>query len=523
MTSTFNPRKLEFSCNLTWDLICEGRTKGVFQLESNLGRSWAKRARPRNMEELAALISIIRPGTLKAIQDGKSMTQHYVDRKNGTDEITYLHESLKSILQSTQGVLVYQEQAMKIAQQLAGFDLQEADSLRKAIGKKKADLMSEIKTRFIKGAEDEAIVSKEAAEEIFSWIEKSSRYLFNKSHAISYAICAYWSAYAKAHFPLEFYKSYLYHSEGKQDSQQEVRELISDAKVNNIGVFPPSFQNPCDKFSIHEEHINFGFQDVKYIGANQIVKINKAMEDCSDALSRTVGELTWYEFLIHITDKIGKTISTALISVGAVGYTGVARAKMLYELETWRSLTMKEKDWVRENCRDCKDLNECLIKLMPVKKEGGGTSNKNRSDVVDNLNRLIEKPPHSLKDTPHFVASKEEEYLGVSITYCKIDACDATSSDTMCKEILEGKKGKMILAVEIKRATEWKIKKGNSAGKKMAFLTIEDRTCELDDVVIFPESWEKYASLLTENNTVIIKGEAQQNKDGFVVSKVYQI
>ena len=81
----------------------------------------------------------------------------------------------------------------------------------------------------------------------------------------------------------------------------------------------------------------------------------------------------------------------------------------------------------------------------------------------------------------------------------------------------------MILAVEIKRATEWKIKKGNSAGKKMAFLTIEDRTCELDDVVIFPESWEKYASLLTENNTVIIKGEAQQNKDGFVVDKVYQI
>ena len=201
----FNPTELSFDCDQTWNLICDGKTKGVFQLESNLGRSWAKRVKPRDIEELAALISVIRPGCLKAIQDGKSMTQHFVDRKNGTDQISYIHNSLEPILSNTQGVLVYQEQSMKIAQQLAGFSLQEADNLRKAIGKKKADLMAKIKTQFIKGAENEAIVSREAAEEIFGWIEKSSRYAFNKSHAISYAICAYWSAYAKAHFPLEFY------------------------------------------------------------------------------------------------------------------------------------------------------------------------------------------------------------------------------------------------------------------------------------------------------------------------------
>ena len=114
-------------------------------MESNLGKSWAKRVKPRSIEELAALISIIRPGTLKAIQDGKSMTQRFVDRKNLKEEITYLHPSLEPILKGTQGVLVYQEQSMQIAQQLAGFDLQEADNLRKAIGKKKANLMAKVK------------------------------------------------------------------------------------------------------------------------------------------------------------------------------------------------------------------------------------------------------------------------------------------------------------------------------------------------------------------------------------------
>ena len=227
--STFNPLELKFDDEVTWELICVGRTKGVFQLESNLGRSWAKRVQPKNIEELAALISIIRPGTLKAIQDGKSMTQRFVDRKNGSEEITYLHESLEPILKGTQGVLVYQEQAMKIVQQLAGFNLQEADDLRKAIGKKKADLMAKVKKKFLKGAIVEKIVSEEEAEEIFSWIEASSRYSFNKSHAVSYAICAYWSAYAKAHHPLEFYCSYLKHSGGKPDPQQEVRELVNDA------------------------------------------------------------------------------------------------------------------------------------------------------------------------------------------------------------------------------------------------------------------------------------------------------
>ena len=276
-TSTFNPLELKFDDEATWDLICIGRTKGVFQLESNLGKSWAKRVRPKNIEELSALISIIRPGTLKAIQDGKSMTQRFVDRKNGSEEITYLHESLEPILKGTQGVLVYQEQSMKIAQQLAGFSLEEADNLRKAIGKKKANLMAKVKRAFLEGAIKQEVLSKEDAEEIFSWIEKSSRYAFNKSHAVSYAICAYWSAYAKTYFPLEFYCNYLIHSSGKPDPQQEVKELVNDAKNNEIYISPPSIKAINTLTDIIDGKIHFGFLGVKSVGLKQIEKFKSVI------------------------------------------------------------------------------------------------------------------------------------------------------------------------------------------------------------------------------------------------------
>ena len=137
-----------FEDEAVWDLICDGRTKGVFQLESSLGRHWSKQVRPRSIKELAALISLIRPGCLKAKDaNGKSMTQVYVDRKSNKEPVTYPDEALKESLSETYGVLVYQEQSMKIAQRLAGFDLKEADALRKAIGKKKAGLMEEVKKK----------------------------------------------------------------------------------------------------------------------------------------------------------------------------------------------------------------------------------------------------------------------------------------------------------------------------------------------------------------------------------------
>ena len=183
---------INYNDEKTWDLFKEGKTKGIFQLESNLGKSWSKKLSPNNLEELAALIALIRPGCLKAVIDGKSMTQRFVDRAKGLEEIEYLDDSLEDILKPTYGVLVYQEQSMRIAQKLAGFDLKQADDLRKAIGKKNAELMEQVKSSFLEGAASQGIVTKSEAEEIFGWIEKSSRDSFNKSHAVAYAVNSYW-------------------------------------------------------------------------------------------------------------------------------------------------------------------------------------------------------------------------------------------------------------------------------------------------------------------------------------------
>ena len=244
-------------------MFAEGKTKGVFQLESNLGKSWSKKLAPNNIEELSALIAIIRPGCLKAYVDGKSMTQHFIDRKHGREDVVYLHESLEEVLAPTYGVLVYQEQSMRIAQKIAGFNLEEADELRKAIGKKKADLMAQVKKKFIKGANKVKIVNKEEAEEIFGWIQASARYAFNKSHSISYAVCSYWSAYQKAHNTEEFFLSYLYYANEKQDPHREVYELISEAKLFDIQTRTPSLANFKPKFNVKRKKIYFGIKDVK--------------------------------------------------------------------------------------------------------------------------------------------------------------------------------------------------------------------------------------------------------------------
>lgn len=167
-------------CKRTWELLGTGKTKGIFQLENKLGSEWSEKIEPWNIEDLAALISLIRPGVLKSMLEGKSLAQHYVDRRHKREDVSYIHDSLKKVLEDTYGILCYQEQAMRIAQEIAGFDEKESDNLRKSIGKKDSELMSKIKIQFLEGCEKTNVVTKEIAEEIFGWIQESQKYSFNK-------------------------------------------------------------------------------------------------------------------------------------------------------------------------------------------------------------------------------------------------------------------------------------------------------------------------------------------------------
>ncbi|KKM84661.1 hypothetical protein LCGC14_1296980, partial [marine sediment metagenome] len=206
----FDIENIPLDCEATWKLISGGYTIGVFQVEKKLGQDWARKVKPNNIEEQASLVSLLRPGPLESL-----MSQHYVDVKSGKKELEYLHESLIPILDTTYGCLVYQEQALRIAVDIAGFSPENADNLRKAIAKKLPKLMAELKEKFIAGANKRGLVDSETAEEIFSWIEKCQRYSFNKAHAVSYAMVGYQTAWMKCHFPHEFFTSWLTYSHYK--------------------------------------------------------------------------------------------------------------------------------------------------------------------------------------------------------------------------------------------------------------------------------------------------------------------
>jgi len=507
----------------TWNLFEEGRTKGVFQLESNLGRSWSKKVKPKNLEELAALISILRPGCLKAITDGKSMSQHYVDRKHQLEEVTYLHESLKEILEPTYGVLIYQEQCMRIAQKIAGFNLQEADVLRKAIGKKKADLMAKVRKDFIEGCKRLKTVDEATADEIFGWIEKSARYSFNKSHAVAYAMNSYLSAWYKANHTKEFFLSYLYYAQEKQDPHQEVYELVSEAKLFDIAVKIPNLSKFTKTFSSDKNNLYFGIKDVKSLTGVNGDKVIDAIQKVSEDMNKSPHKLTWLDCLIGLSSEINATAFKALCSVGffSTKTTGVTRNKAIYEYLIFKQLTKAELKWVKENypSKKWKTLSECFTDLAPTKKEGGGTSKATRSQDIRNEICFLENPPYELTDDPAWVVEQEIKFLGCPVSISRIESSDTSSSNTSCKELSDGKKGEnLCVAATINRVADHKCKNG----KLMSFLTIEDESCSLDSVVVFPETREKYQYVLFENNNLLFCGKTDKN-NSFIIDKIHEI
>jgi DNA polymerase III alpha subunit len=465
---------------------------------------------------------------LKAFVDGKSMTQHFIDRKHGREEVTYLHPALEEILKPTYGVLVYQEQSMRIAQKIAGFNLQEADVLRKAIGKKKADLMNEVKKSFIEGAQRVGIVTKEEAEEIFGWIEKSSRYAFNKSHSVSYAVCSYWSAYKKAHNTKEFFLSYLYYANEKQDPHQEIYELVSEAKLFDIEARTPSLSNFDKKFNIKGNKIYFGIKDIKSLTGNTGDKLIEAIEEASKELGKNITKFTWLEILIYLAPKISSTAFKALASIGFFrGFSEtISRNKALYDYDIYRTLTKSEQGWILSNYSEKKwsTFVDCLTSLSPTKKEGGGTSKVDRKQAVLNEIQLLLNPPYDLKDEASWIIDQEAKFLGCPITLSRVETSDNSAADTTCKEIVNGKKGKDLCVVaNIQRLSDYKIKKGESKDQMMSFLTIEDDTCILDSVIVFPKVKEKYKYILYEGNNLIFCGSVTGDDSSFIVNTIHEV
>ena len=483
----------------------------MFQLETHLGKHWCKEAKPRNIEELADVISIIRPGTLKAIEDGKSMTQRYVDRKHGTEETRSLYKPIDNVITKTYNIIIYQEQAMQIAQVMAGFTESQADTLRKAIGKKKADLMRQVKGEFIQGCLKENH-TQEDADRIFDIIEKSNRYSFNKSHAVSYAVMAYWSAYLKANNKLEFYLHWLSNAKEKIDPNQEIYELVESAKIDHIDVKTPLYEHPESNFSIQGKDIFFGITNVKNVGVNEFVKIKNFLDELKPK--------TWVEYVANILPNVNKRAVNNLIAVGFFAGLEKSRSEMTHEFSCVKDLSKKELEILQEKLDRSLSLQDNLIKLNNLKKDGGAVATSKRLEAFADIINRLKNPGRSLKDNPMSISISEENLLGAPISYSKVDGCaDASFANTTCKEILDGKKSKSILAVEITEVKEYTTKNKDN----MAFLSVRDDSLEIENVVVFPDTYREYEDIIYETATVLMFGQKAKDRNSFIVNEINQI
>lgn len=506
----YDSNNINFDCKKTWDLISEGNTKGVFQLESRLGQSMAKKLKPDNVEHLSALISIMRPGCLEAFRDGKSVSNHFIDKKNGLESVDYFHSSLEPILKNTYGEMVYQEQAMEIAKEIAGFNLQEADMLRKAIGKKKPEEMTKVKQKFIDGALNMKKVSLDEAEQIFGWIEKSQRYSFNKSHAISYAVNGYMSAHAKAHFPLVFFLSYLRLAKDKIDPHEEISELISNAKAMNINVFGPNLSHKNKEFAIINDKIYFGLTNIKNVGESVYTKLEKIIADVD------LSKLTWPETLLTILLNINSSAAKSLIQCGAVDYFRLSRSKMLHQYNLVSQLTEKE-------LKHCLGFSNKDVVFMLERVLTNSKINQKRKAIIENILHQIKNPPYSLDDDPEWIANTEKEVLGASITCSKTDSYDSSYANTNCKDIKTFDVNKQFFIVaEISNINIILTKRGKNPGQEMCFITLSDSYGNLD-CVIFPEEFSEYKSLIEAGRVLMFSGQKSKKDNSPIIKKCFVV
>lgn len=505
-------------CKKVWNMLSEGKTKGVFQLESGTGRKWAKELKPENIEQLAALSAIIRPGVAECIgEDNVSYTKKYCLRKNGQEEITYKFDILKPILEKTYGLMIYQEQMLKIAEIICGFSLLEQDALRKGVGKKDQSAVAKVGFLFIAKGIQQGFLAKEQLEEILEDIKKSGRYLFNKSHAISYAIKGYQSAYIKAHITNDFFASWLLNAHNDSDPRQEILELVEDAKNFDVNIQSPDVLSLESNITTDGTNIRFGLSDVKGVGEKQVEKLTQIMKD-KDIDS-------WYKFLYLCTaypaeDCPNLTAIKNWISSGGFKWTNLSRTRMLKEYDIWKELKDGEREWIVKNSLD-KPLSESLKLVAKTKKNGGGCSSVNRISVVESQCLMLDNQASSDADHPNQIVDMEEATLGVAISCSRIDGCDNSLANTKCKEIASGKMAKSILAVEIKDVKEFKTKTGKNVGSLFGRGTISDETTAIP-FVIWSEQWYIFKDLFKVKNTLLIEG--QKDKFGsFVIRKATQL
>ena len=299
----------------TFALLQKADTVGVFQLESSGMQNLLRRVRPTVFEDIVAVVALYRPGPL-----GSGMADDFVKRKRNSRLVKYDHPLLEPILKDTLGVIIYQEQVMLISRVIAGFTMPEADKLRKAMGKKKVDIIDALEQKFLEGARKNNIDEK-FARELYSQIRQFGEYGFNKSHSAAYALVTYQTAYLKAHYPIEYMTSLM------STSPDDVSILINDARQEGIDVMPPSINRSLYDFTIEGKRIRFGLSAIKGMGEKAIEKIIEARGD---------GDFSGLRDFLERVDRsvVNRGVLESLARAGAFDEIHPNRAQLCCSVET---------------------------------------------------------------------------------------------------------------------------------------------------------------------------------------------
>ncbi len=451
----------------TFQLLGEARTFGVFQLESTGMRDLLRQLRPNRIEDVIALVALYRPGPMQLIPD-------FIDRKHGRTKVVYDHPLMEEILKDTYGIMVYQEQVMRIASDLAGFSMGEADILRRAMGKKNPELMAEQRKKFVDRAVAHGVPEKKA-ERIFGFMEQFAGYGFNKSHSAAYALIAYQTAYLKANYPVEFMAALLTSEMADTD---KIVKYIEECRPMGIEVLPPDVNESSNDFVVVGDKIRFGLVAVKNVGEAAIQSILTAR--------RNQGRFRdLFDFCERVDLRlVNKRVIESLIKCGAFDSLGARRAQLLAVVDKAMEAASAAQ----------RDRAHGQVSLLDVLSSAG--TGRREAPALPELPEW---------DRPQLLAGEKEtlgfyvtghplaEHRGLIARHTTITTEDLSS----LPDKSTAKLGAIVTSVK-----EISTKNGD----RMAFVVLEDLAGSVE-AVVFPDLYRSSMLHLAKDSAVLVKGQ----------------
>ena len=459
-----------------YELFCRARTSGVFQFESGGMQDILRRLKPERFEDLIALNALYRPGPI-----GGGLIDDFIKRRHGKIKVEYPHPLLEDILRDTYGVIVYQEQVMQIASRMAGYSLGEADNLRRAMGKKKKDVMAAERKSFVKGAKAKGVTQRDAAK-VFELMEYFAGYGFNKSHSAAYALVAYQTAWLKTHYPVHFIAALLTTEKGNTD---KLVSYVNESREMNIEVLPPDVNSSGLDFTVEGDKIRFGLSAIKNVGESAIRSILEARE--------RKGRFSTLHELSAETDSrlVNRRALEALVQSGALDTEGVHRSQLEAVLDAALEYGQK--------CRADREAGQASLFASGAGQEDVGKIQERYPDLPewDERTRL----------------AHEKATLGFYVTGHPLESFRELLADFATHSTAQLREGSVEGEVAVGGIiTDLRKRKSRKTGSWWASTRLEDLE-GLVEVLIFPKTYEGCQKHLENDRPILVSGKLETDED----------